>query len=102
MFVRYIFLNGSLNNIFSSDALCTDAFSLQNSKGYYITGPQTKNLPDNMGYGFLFILDASYDLWRLLIYIPTSQVNIYTNFYNGYGDTPEGWNTWHKAELSSL
>lgn len=95
-------LNGSLNKIFSSDTLCIDAFSLQYSKGYYVTGPQTKNLPDNLTYGFLFILDASGDLWRLLIYIPTSQANIYTNFYNGYGDNPEYWNTWHKAELSSL
>ena len=55
-----------------------------------------------MTYGFLFILDANDGLWRLLLYIPTSQANIYTNFYNGYGDKPEGWNTWHKAELSSL
>lgn len=93
-------INGSLNRIFSIYTTCTDVLSSQYSSGYYITGEQTKNLPDNLTYGFLTIIDADGGLWRLLLYVPTSQSGIYTRFYNAYGN--EGWHKWYKTELSSL
>lgn len=93
-------LNGSLNKIFNTHATCTDVLSLQYSSGYYITGEQTKNLPDNLTYGFLIILDADNGLWRLLLYVPTLQNGIYTKFYNAYDN--EGWHQWYKTKLSSL
>lgn len=93
-------LNDSLNRIFSIHTTCTDVLSSQYSSGYYITGEQTKNLPDNLTYGFLTIIDADGGLWRLLLYVPTSQSGIYTRFYNAYGN--EGWHKWYKTELSSL
>ena len=93
-------LSGSLNKIFNTHATCTDVLSLQYSSGYYITGEQTKNLPDNLTYGFLIILDSDNGLWRLLLYVPTLQNGIYTKFYNAYGN--EGWHQWYKTKLSSL
>lgn len=95
MFVRYIFLNGSLSALFNDiNIVLTDALNLQNQAGSYITSPITKNLPNNRDYGFLFIIYGSQKMWRLLVFIPTALDGIYINHYNAYGDPIIGWIGW--------
>ena len=60
-----------------------------------MTNTTTKNLPDGCDYGFLFVVGADNNKWRLLIFISTSLQEIYINFYNGYA-VPAGWHGWNK------
>ena len=74
-----------------------DPLDINNLKNkLYITNPNTKNLPDGRDYGFLFVVGADGNRWRLLILIPTSLQAIYINHYNAYGDPAIGWIGWHK------
>lgn len=90
-------LNGSLNNIILANEVIIDPLDINNLKNkLYITNPNTKNLPDGRDYGFLFVVGADGNRWRLLILIPTSLQAIYINHYNAYGDPAIGWIGWHK------
>lgn len=90
-------LNGSLNNIILANEVIIDPLDINNLKNkLYMTNPNTKNLPDGRDYGFLFVVGADGNKWRLLILIPTSLQAIYINHYNAYGDPAIGWIGWHK------
>ena len=90
-------LNGSLNNIILANEVIIDPLDINNLKNkLYMTNPNTKNLPDGRDYGFLFVVGADGNRWRLLILIPTSLQAIYINHYNAYGDPAIGWIGWHK------
>lgn len=90
-------LNGSLNNIILANEVIIDPLDINNLKNkLYTTNPNTKNLPDGRDYGFLFVVGADGNRWRLLILIPTSLQAIYINHYNAYGDPAIGWIGWHK------
>ena len=74
-----------------------DPLDINNLKNkLYATNTTTKNLPDGCDYGFLFVVGANNNMWRLLIFIPTSLQGIYINFYNAYGDLAVRWSGWNK------
>ena len=96
MFVLYIFLNGSLNDITLTNEVIIDPLDINNLKNkLYMTNTTTKNLPDERDYGFLFVVGANNNTWRLLIFIPTNLQGIYINFYNAYV-VPAEWSGWNK------
>ena len=96
IFVRYIFLNGSLNDITSTSEVIIDPLDINNLKNkLYITDANTKNLPDGRDYGFLFVVGTDNNNWRLLIFIPTNLQGIYINFYNNY-EVHTKWSGWNK------
>ena len=89
-------LNGSLNDITFANEVIIDPLDINNLKNkLYMTNITTKNLPDGCDYGFLFVVGADNNKWRLLIFIPTSLQGIYINFYNAYA-VPAGWHGWNK------
>ena len=89
-------LNGSLNDIVLAEEVIIDPLDINNLKNkLYMTNITTKNLPDGCDYGFLFVVGAENNKWRLLIFIPTSLQGIYINFYNAYA-APAGWHGWNK------
>lgn len=89
-------LNGSLNDIVLAEEVIIDPLDINNLKNkLYMTNITTKNLPDGCDYGFLFVVGADNNKWRLLILISTSLQGIYINFYNAYA-VPAGWHGWNK------
>ena len=89
-------LNGSLNDITLTNEVIIDPLDINNLKNkLYMTNTTTKNLPDGCDYGFLFVVGADNNKWRLLIFISTNLQEIYINFYNAYA-VPAGWHGWNK------